>query len=573
MSAAAARVQLTSVVKGAQLGKGGQGTVWAVEKRLINGEWPVAFKEYDNKSRAELRSGVLERMVAFLPAQSGGTPRWLGEHTAWPAALVTQGNNVHGFLMRQIPDQYFRVLKTAPEKRTAGFEYLLNTDTYIGNVVGISFTPRQRFQLLLDLAEKLSRLHRLGVVVGDLSPKNLLFSLQGSPSCFLIDCDAMVLGGEWALKPVQTPGWRLPGSEQPTTPQGDAYKFALLAARLFIGEQHGSDVGILKSADAAVGRLAQRSLAGLPAQRPALSEWLGPLASAVGTAPATLTRPAQAQSTTTTQTATPTKITYQKPTPKQTPKPTPKPTPTPTVVNRPTPTRTVRTTTPVTPPVTTVKATSSGTPAASRPRSPAPPPRKKNYGCVIFFVLLIVAGLAFRDKVDEAMTAIQEWATSQDSGSSSSAPQTREEQAQKLESLLTDNHGTRGSVSQSVSTVMGCPGGSKLSAAKVVFDDAADNRDRLVGVLEESELDQLPDGLTADLRAGWESSAEADRAYSRLADDMADGCTTSRVTSSQAWADAERANVAATRAKQDFVGAWNPLAEEYGLQTLSWDEV
>jgi hypothetical protein len=38
-----------------------------------------------------------------------------------------------------------------------------------------------------------TRLHRLGVVVGDLSPKNLLFSLKPAPSCFLIDCDAMLV--------------------------------------------------------------------------------------------------------------------------------------------------------------------------------------------------------------------------------------------------------------------------------------------------------------------------------------------------------------------------------------------
>lgn len=549
----AARVQLAALVRGAQLGKGGQGTVWAVQKRLINGEWPVVYKEYDGKSRSALRADVLERMVAFLPRQADGTARWLGEHTAWPAALVNQGNDVHGFLMRQIPEHYFRVLKTSPERRTSGFEFLLNKDAYLQKVVGISFTPRQRFQLLLDLAEKLHRLHGLGVVVGDLSPKNLLFSLQGSPSCFLIDCDAMVLGGQWALKPVQTPGWSLPGAEEPTTRAGDVYKFGLLAARLFIGDQVGSDVDILRSADHAVGQLAERSLADLPAQRPALTDWLGPLRSAVSTAPPRLSPP----------TARPTA-------------------PTPTVVNSPTPTPTVVNSPAWTPPrgrtVPTPPRTPSRTPTPARTvltpprtpiRTPAPAPRRGLSGGWIFFLLLLIAaGIG----VGALLANGAPWDDGA-GGSSSEAPDTREGQAKKLESLLWENDGTRGSVAKSVESVMGCPGDSELQAAKGVFDEAAANRDRLVDAVEGVGLDQLPDGLTADLLAGWESSADADRAYSRLTTDMADGCTTSRVTSSDAWADADRANVQATRAKKDFVEAWNPLAEEYGLRTLSWDEV
>jgi hypothetical protein len=556
----AARVQLAALVRGAQLGKGGQGTVWAVQKRLINGEWPVVYKEYDGKSRSELRADVLERMVAFLPRQADGTARWLGEHTAWPAALVNQGNDVHGFLMRQIPEEYFRVLTTSPEKRTSGFEFLLNKDAYLQNVVGISFSPRQRFQLLLDLAEKLDRLHGLGVVVGDLSPKNLLFSLQGSPSCFLIDCDAMVLSGQWALKPVQTPGWSLPGAEEPTTRAGDVYKFGLLAARLFIGDQVGSDVDILRSADRAVAQLAERSLADQPAQRPALADWLGPLRSAVVTAPARLS-PSAARPTA----PTPTVVNSPAPTPTVVNSPAwtpprgrtvPTPTPAPSRTPPPTPSRTP-------PPARTVPA-----PARTLTRTPAPAPRGLSGGWIFFLLLLIAAGIG----VGALLANGAPWDDGA-GGSSSEAPDTREGQAKKLESLLWENDGTRGSVSKSVESVMGCPGDSELQEAKGVFDEAAANRDRLVDAVEEVGLDQLPDGLAADLLAGWKSSADADRAYSRLATDMADGCTTSRVTSSDAWADADRANVQATRAKKDFVEAWNPLAEEYGLRTLSWDEV
>lgn len=567
--AGAARIARSDLVLGRPLGDGGQGRVWAVEKRLVNRTWPVAFKEYHPKALGELRVDVLERMVAHLPSRPASEGRWLAGNTAWPAALVTDGQDVRGFLMRQIPDEYFLTLRGGARK-PAGFEFLLNPEAYLRNVVGVVPSPRQLFGLLLALAEMLDRLHGLGVVAGDLSPKNLLFSLSGPrPGCFLIDCDAMGLHGAWALEPVQTPAWQLPGGERAETRQGDAYKFALLAVRLFMHEQQGQDPAPLRALDPAVGELAARGLGADPARRPAPGDWLDALSRAAESAPKTWPRPAP-----------------------------PSPAHAPTTVMP-----------PVGAPRGAASAAASGTPPAAPPtgvpgpggpvpagvhtgRAPAAggaPPygpgqrpgttRKgsgRSAGCVVV-LLLVVAFLVWRglgDSGSDGGGSAVEPGGGTGTGASTPTTSARQErardQAEGLDKLLTDNSGHRSGVADAVQSLLRCTG---LRDAESVFGEAAEARATLVERLDALDLDRLPTGLAGDLRTAWRSSEDADRAYARLADDASGSCSSDSIVSSADWREAAEANKRATAAKKDFVAGWNPVAGEYGLTTLAWTDL
>lgn len=542
--AGAARIARSDLVLGTALGGGGQGKVWAVEKRLVNRKWPVAYKEYKPDSQGQLRIDALERMVAFLPGQPLAVGQWLAEHAAWPAALVTEGAQVRGFLMRQIPDEFFITMPSG-DRKAAGFEFLLNPLTYVNMMVG-NVTPRQVFGLLLAFADTLERLHGLGVVAGDLSPKNLLFSLSGPrPSCFLIDCDAMGLRGDWVLKPVQTPGWQLPDGEAPETPEGDRYKFALLAVRLFLHEQHGKDVAALRRMDGAVADLAERGLSRSPTDRPSLSEWLDPLRHAFDSAPVTWPAAAQAGP----QTATG------------------------TTAGAPTagaPTAGPRGTTAggrVPPQTSGPFPSGPHTPPRSTPQRA---PSSGRAGAVVFCIMLAIIA-----------QIVWQIATHSDSGSSSGGSDstsrsgigttdTREEQATALHTLLAQNAGRRSGVSDAVQSMMNC---SDLQENRQVFEGAADARAGLVEKLDTLSLDQLAGALASDLRRAWQSSEEADRAYVRVVDDVSRDCSTSAVTGSSAWQDAVSASADATAAKKDFVAVWNPVAREFDLETFAWSDL
>ncbi|MFJ9905006.1 hypothetical protein ACIRVK_19265 [Streptomyces sp. NPDC101152] len=551
----AVRIARSDLVLGRSLGDGGQGKVWEVEKRLINGTWPVAYKEYKPERQRELRTDALERMVAFLPGRPAVVGERLARNTAWPAALVTEGSQVRGFLMRQIPDEFFIPVPSG-EQKAAGFEFLLNPLSYVNTMVG-TVTPRQLFGLLLALADLLEWLHGLGVVAGDLSPKNLLFSLSGPrPGCFLIDCDAMGLGGDWVLKPVQTPGWQLPGGEPAETPQGDRYKFALLAVRLFLHEQHGQDPAALKRMDRAVGELAQRGLSRTPADRPALADWLDPLRRAFDSAPAAWPAPAQ-------------------------------------TVGMPS----VCAPTAGTGPAGSTRpggahpggARPAGAPAGGRrtayvptPSAPARggPQRGSSIGraAVVGWIVFGLLGLGAWQLASHLASDSGGGSTGGGSSSSSSDTgqprienaDTREGQATALNRLLSQNTGRRSGVADAVKSMTQC---SDLQHDRQVFEDAADARAGLVEKLGGLGLDQLSGDLVSDLRSAWQNSEEADRAYARVVDDVSGNCSSSAVSGSSSWQDAASASASATAAKQDFVAVWNPIASEYGLNTLAWTDL
>ncbi len=66
---------------------------------------------------------------------------------------------------------------------------------------------KQRYELLRQTAAALNSLHEPGVCVGDISPKNLLFSWSGTPEVYFIDCYAMRATGISLTRQLETPGW------------------------------------------------------------------------------------------------------------------------------------------------------------------------------------------------------------------------------------------------------------------------------------------------------------------------------------------------------------------------------
>ncbi|MGW5560907.1 hypothetical protein ACWER9_27250 [Micromonospora sp. NPDC003944] len=219
-------------------------------------------------------------MVAFVPELDGGSGRWLCENTAWPAALVVNSGQVSGFLMRRIPDRFRMPWGENGADVPAALQYLLNPQTYL-NRKGVHLDEGTRLRLLEVIADVMARLHSLDVVVGDLSPNNLLVDI-GDPGCFFIDCDAMRLHGQDVLEQVETPEWSIParGREPIATTASDSYKFGLLAIRLFVQDQMGQDASVLAGVSSDLGVLARRSLDGNSTRRPSMGDWLSALRTA-----------------------------------------------------------------------------------------------------------------------------------------------------------------------------------------------------------------------------------------------------------------------------------------------------
>ncbi|AYF74808.1 hypothetical protein D7D52_14085 [Nocardia yunnanensis] len=280
-SAPARTLDRTALVLGKRLGQGGQGTVHEVTNRTFRvgsgPAWEVVFKEYDAALLPALDAAALRAMVDLLFGMSATEGEWLCDRAAWPALVVEDRGRVCGFLMRAVPEAFRFDLRSlsgaaSTSRRLANFEYLLNDDAYIAGI-GLSISDSDRLALLADLSATLSRLHRLGIVVGDLSPKNLLFRTKPDAGCFLLDCDAMRLHGASVLPQAETPDWQLPSGEEKATRQGDIYKLGLLAARLFERNQTSTNAAALTAVSPTLGNLAQSSLHPEPPRRPSPSQW------------------------------------------------------------------------------------------------------------------------------------------------------------------------------------------------------------------------------------------------------------------------------------------------------------
>jgi hypothetical protein len=142
--------------------------------------------------------------------------------------------------------------------------------------------PEQRRALALACVEAVDWFHGAGLVIGDISPANVLWSLTPEPAVYFLDCDGFRRVGRGAVQAqAGTPDWNDPlTSSAEATVDTDAYKTALVAGRVLAqdpyvtpGQKLQLVAGCLNDRqDAAVRRLFSQA-AGECGTRPQPNEW------------------------------------------------------------------------------------------------------------------------------------------------------------------------------------------------------------------------------------------------------------------------------------------------------------
>jgi serine/threonine protein kinase len=276
----------SSLVK---ISQGGQGIVYKAPQVSIPFAKSMVYKEYKPAALATLNVAALKAMPAFLESLPYGEGARLISIAAWPCRVVEDNGKTTGFVMPAIPDEFFTEFWTVkgPSRVAAEFQHLLNEPQVLARSFGGQLiTDRQRYGLLRSLVSALAFLHDHRICVGDLSPKNLLFSLSGNPEIFFIDCDAMRVNGVSLTTQLETPGWEIPAGEEKATTFSDRYKLGLLALRLIVGSQDGKDPAQLPASIHPDLRKVITDTLTLPApNRPTLSTWESALEKAWQAAP------------------------------------------------------------------------------------------------------------------------------------------------------------------------------------------------------------------------------------------------------------------------------------------------
>ncbi|TDV51056.1 hypothetical protein [Actinophytocola oryzae] len=259
-------VALADLPAAAKIAHGGQGTVF----RLVDG---TLLKLYH--PGVAVLSDELRRLID-LP---GGRGDLSGAPVAWPSGRVFDGGRCVGTLMPEVPDRFATSL--AGRRRLLELQFLLYPRRAMWADLRLP-TGRERRRIAAAYVELFRVLHRNGVVIGDVSMRNLLWTVAGGPSVFAIDCDGFRLKGRPpAVRTVDTAGWSDPARPAEVSVDTDRYKLALVTLRVLLGDHEVTPEDVYREEShrrvlgqdlTALARYAVR-----PGRRPAAECWLGAL--------------------------------------------------------------------------------------------------------------------------------------------------------------------------------------------------------------------------------------------------------------------------------------------------------
>lgn len=270
-------------VLGDKLGDGGEGEVFIVPARPGD-----VYKRFKPAVMNEISETGLRSTIALLGSFDASERAFVLGRTVWPHTIVKKNGRTVGFLMPCLEDEFFceQGMKTDPVRSLADWNKLCFRDVTASNPNIYTSLPNlseeahreNLLKLLHDLCSLFSVLHRHGVVVGDVSGRNIIWTIRGSsPRAVVIDCDGFRRNGEDAVsKPKQTPDWMDPHLVGPTDVSSDLYKLSLAVYRGYFAASirvpnSQTDVHSLTADDQMILAMAQRGMG--PVGRPSAAEW------------------------------------------------------------------------------------------------------------------------------------------------------------------------------------------------------------------------------------------------------------------------------------------------------------
>ncbi len=264
--------------------------------------------------RSPVPAGEVEALVGWPLGVATFDPALaarVAASAAWPVAVVADDadpSRAAGILLARAPRR-FSVRHRDGRVRLASLSYLTAPPGQRVAAYGLALPSRfspERIGVVYALARLLEAFQAAtpSISHGDLSAKNVLWSLERGPEVFVLDCDSAARHGALDTGPddrrrAMTPNWDdpavAPGANP--TPDSDRYSLALTflrvtgAAHFPIQQRQRSgdplhvDIAVPPAAavrslagDAPVWDLCERSLSrDRPAQRPAAGEWVAAL--------------------------------------------------------------------------------------------------------------------------------------------------------------------------------------------------------------------------------------------------------------------------------------------------------
>lgn len=217
-----------------ELGRGGEGVVYSAATLGDR-----VYKEFLSAAYTTPDQAALDRLIGLQSQWSPEERVWLTQRTVWPETMVLEQGRLKGFVMPSIEKRYFRRhgIRQNPKTVLCEWNYLSMRTKFQSNPNIVSEVPRvspvDALALVHDLSKTMKLLHKYGVIVGDISGKNLLWTDSPNLQVMIIDCDSFRIAGSGGVaSPKQSPDWDDPYlNGKPTSQESDVYKLALAAYR------------------------------------------------------------------------------------------------------------------------------------------------------------------------------------------------------------------------------------------------------------------------------------------------------------------------------------------------------
>lgn len=264
------------------IGKGGSGDVYKTNISVSPYIGSFLYKEYNDKSLRKLDTKQLREMIRLLSELNTTDAKKLLSICSWPLAIVIDDHSARplGFVMQAAPDCFKHsnyVNKKLVEYK--GFQHLFLDDLSFTDSTGCSpLIYAEREFILHRIASVFAELHKRHIVIGDISPNNILVAMHPDYKVYLIDADSMSLRekGIFADYQYQTANWQvntLHPNEKSGTYASDCHKLGLLAIRLLLQDISAFEGKLPADASYALKSLIERSLKNSADIRPTISEW------------------------------------------------------------------------------------------------------------------------------------------------------------------------------------------------------------------------------------------------------------------------------------------------------------
>ncbi len=265
---------------GERIGHGAESIVYELpELRLPDVINSLVYKEYRNAARSPGNSRLLVDLRLKLDTTNR---RRLDTIAAWPCRVVTEQGRVVGVVCPRVDHSFYEPVtshgtKTSKIQLSEVQHLFISLDKLrlFGRTIP---TEEQRLSLCMEFAATLAFLHDvIGVVVGDINPRNEVYRLYPSPAIQFIDCDgAREQDGDDPEGQLNTPDW-VPPETGPLNVATDLYKLGLFILRCLSPGDHASELTDPAGAGIWLDDTGRAMLAaavtGPPDARPRAREW------------------------------------------------------------------------------------------------------------------------------------------------------------------------------------------------------------------------------------------------------------------------------------------------------------